>query len=359
MPGAFAYLLNAFLLTTVLIMGLKQVAAPLGLVDHPDARKQHDGLVPLCGGLALFSAYGVATVSLPQAEPGLHGMLPALGLLVLIGVADDRWHLSPAPRLAAEAVAALLLIHGLDLSTFSLGLSMPVALASAAPAIAAAIALFFLVGLMNAVNMMDGVDGLAGSAAAIALFFLALIASHVGAEVTSLQALLLLSATIGFLVFNLRHPWRTRAAVFFGEAGSATMGAALAYIVLSMATGERALPFATLVWVVIVPVVDTLSLVMRRLAAGRNPLSADRWHLHHLLLDLGFSPAQTTAVIAAACAACGAIAYVAVVARIPGPVMLAALALPISAHTMLVVASARRQRLAGALGAAPQSGSNP
>lgn len=340
MSGAFAYLLNAFLLTTVLIMGLRQVAGLLGLLDRPDARKQHEGLVPLCGGLALFASYLVATLSLPGSQSIPYGVLLALALLVLIGMADDRWNLPPWPRLAAESAAAALLIATLDLSSLRFGFTLPDSF-HLAPTVTVAIALLFSVGMMNAVNMSDGVDGLAGASAAIALFFLALIASQIGSAELALQALLLLSATVGFLVFNLRHPWRDRAAVFLGEAGSITMGAALAYLTLTLATGAKALPFTTLVWIVIVPVIDTLSLVIRRLAAGRSPLSADRWHLHHLLLDAGFTPAQTTALIALACGLCGAVAYAGVLAKIPGGVMLAGLALPVALHTALVLALVR------------------
>jgi UDP-GlcNAc:undecaprenyl-phosphate GlcNAc-1-phosphate transferase len=344
MSGAFAYLLNAFLLTTVLIMGLRQVAVPLGLVDRPDARKRHDGLVPLCGGLALFASYLVATLS-SQSLP--YGVLAALVLLVLIGTADDRWNLPPWPRLAAESAAAAILIGTLNLANFRLGFALPDS-HHLLSILTIGVTLFFCVGMMNAVNMSDGVDGLAGGSAAIALFFLALIASQTGSPHLSLQALLLLSATVGFLVFNLRHPWRDRAAVFLGEAGSITMGAALAYLVLSLATGEKALAFTTLIWVVVVPVIDTLSLVVRRLAAGRSPLSADRWHLHHLLLDTGFTPARTTGLIALASALCGVVAYVGVLTRIPGSVMLAGLLLPAFVHTALVLALGRGSRPAGA-----------
>lgn len=359
MSGAFAYLLNAFLLTTVLIMGLRQVAAPLGLVDRPDARKQHDGLVPLCGGLALFASYFVAALSLPGSPLAPLDFLLALAFLVLVGMADDRWNLPPWPRLATESAAAALLIGTLDLTRFQFGFALPQEMLHIASILTLGTALLFCVGMMNAVNMSDGVDGLAGGNAAIALFFLALIASRTGAADLALQALLLLAATVGFLVFNLRHPWRDRAAVFLGEAGSVTMGAALAYLVLALATDTNAPPFTALIWIVIVPIIDTLSLVVRRLAAGRNPLSADRWHLHHLLLDTGSTPARTTGLIALASGLCGGIAYVGIVMHVPGSVMLVGLVLPVTAHAALVLTLSRRQQTAKAASALQQTNNLP
>lgn len=345
MPGLSAYLLNSFLLCALLIAWLRQVAAPLGLVDMPDQRKRHDGLVPLCGGIAIFAACGIAGLTLPAEAPIPGNLWIGFAILVSIGIADDRWNLPVWPRLVGETAAAILLV-GSGLGAFNSGLALSREITLWLQPVVFVGVVAFAVGTMNAINMLDGVDGLAGASAAAALFWIALIAFHVGRGDLALHALLLLSALLAFLVYNMRHPWRSRASVFMGEAGSITLGAALAYFVVALSKGRDGASFVVLLWVLIVPIADTLSLIVRRLRAGRSPLSPDRWHLHHLLLDLGFSPGATAILIASASAACGAIAYLSIVLHVAPALSAAGLVAALAVHGA-VVAHARRWAAAG------------
>mgnify|MGYP001026585996 CR=1 FL=1 len=333
--GLYVHMLNAFLLCVLLILSTRQIAGEIHLVDTPDARKWHEGNVPLSGGFAIFTAFMVAGIGF---QPGLQ--IPwnweiGLGMLVLLGMADDRWRLPPLPRLVVQTVAALILLSAfprpIDLGSFA-GME----LWQIAPLLGEVIAVLFVVGTVNAINMLDGVDGLAGASASAALFWLALIAFHEGAPLSALHALVLLAAVFGFLLFNLRHPWRAKAAVFLGDGGSLMLGAALAFFIINLSTGERSVAFPVLLWVVILPIADTLSLIVRRLASGRSPFSGDRSHLHHLLIDAGFSPAITTALISGASALCGAVAYCGVVFGLPDDLMLAGLVVPLCVHAALV-----------------------
>lgn len=343
LAGIYAHTLNAFLLSLVLVTGIRRLACAFHLVDIPDARKKHEGTVPLCGGVAVFAAYLAAGIGL-----GPHLQFPwtwqaGLGMLVLLGVADDRWRLPAAPRLAIQTLVAILLISTLPspLNIGQLGAATSFALPAAA---SAALCILFLVGTVNAINMLDGVDGLAGASVAGALFWLALTAVHVGDARIAMNALLLLPAVVGFLVFNLRHPWQEKASVFLGDGGSLMLGAALAFFIIGLSSGSNALAFPILLWIVIIPVMDTLSLIVRRLAHRRNPLSPDRWHLHHLLIDSGISPAGTTALIAAASTLCGAIGYFGVVLGVPDIVMTAGLLVPMLAHAAIVLILSGRHR---------------
>jgi UDP-GlcNAc:undecaprenyl-phosphate GlcNAc-1-phosphate transferase len=197
------------------------------------------------------------------------------------------------------------------------------------------VAVLFVVGLINSWNMIDGVDGLAGGGAAVALFWLAVIASLKGAGELVLPIVVLLAAVCGFLVFNMRSPWVARAKIFLGDAGSTALGAAIAYLVITLSIRGN-IAFSVLLWIVIIPVLDTLSLIVRRLHAGRSPLAADRWHLHHLLLDRSVSPAMTTIIIIAASAICGGIGCISIVTGASNFTMTLALVVPLVAHSAFV-----------------------
>jgi UDP-GlcNAc:undecaprenyl-phosphate GlcNAc-1-phosphate transferase len=337
LSNLYAHLLNAFLLTIVLIMFLRRVAPELRLVDLPDPRKQHEGAVPLCGGLAIFTAFMLTAIGFSDEMRIPWNMEVGLVLLVLVGAADDRWRLSARSRLCAEIAAAIILVAFASNSQLNLGTIVtenPLLLSSFAGAI---LSVFFLVGTVNAFNMLDGIDGLAGASAAAALFWLALFSVHSGNGALALQELTFLAAVIGFLVFNMRHPWRPRASVFMGDAGSIMLGAVLAIAVIRLATGETGIPFATLLWVLVVPIVDTLSLIVRRMMARRSPFSADRQHLHHLLVDLGISHTLAAGALTAATVVCGGIGYIGLIAGVRDGVMAFGLLVPVFAHTAFVI----------------------
>src|SRR5690606_20734854 len=197
LPNLYAHLLNAILTAVPLIAVMRRVAPGFRLVDLPDLRKQHEGAVPLCGGLAIFGAFLVTALGFD----GRHGvpwyLAAGIAILVLTGAADDRWGLRAGTRLIIQFVAALLLVlPGMTLSIHlgNVG-GLPVPLS---PLLGGALAILFLIGSVNAINMLDGIDGLAGASVAAALFWLALVAAHVGDTDVVLQAMVLLAATIGF-----------------------------------------------------------------------------------------------------------------------------------------------------------------
>jgi len=282
-------------------------------------------------------------------------LLPGLVLILVAGVLDDRFNLPVAPRLAIQLLAAFLIIAITGVTQTYLGLASDgiETAATSTPEMLIQvltgplfliIALAFIVGLVNAVNMSDGVDGLAGSASAAAFFWLAVIGFGIGEHRLGLQALALAAACLGFLVFNMRHRWRTRASLFLGDGGSTFLGAALAGFILILASGTAAVAFPVLIWIVIVPVIDTLSLIVRRMSVRRSPFSPDRQHLHHLLMDAGLSCGQTAVAVMALNLLAGAIAYIAIRFDIPVWPMLLALAIPAAAHTLFVLRMTRGAR---------------
>ena len=349
--------LLAFALSVAFCLGFRELAREWYLIDVPDARKTHDGNVPLCGGIAIFLSFSAAALLTLGVSGHANAvtLLPGLVLILVTGVLDDRFNLPVAPRLAIQLLAAFLMLGMAGVWQIYLGLAAD---AIATPAAASGdtllqllsgplfllVALAFIVGLVNAVNMSDGVDGLAGSASAAAFFWLAVIGFGVGEHRLGLQGLTLAAACLGFLVFNMRHRWRAKASLFLGDGGSTFLGAALAGFILILAGGTTAIPFPVLIWIVIVPVIDTLSLIVRRVSARRSPFSPDRQHLHHLLMDAGLSCGQTAVTIMVLNLMAGAVAFVAVRLDMAVWPMLLALAIPAAAHTLFVLHMTRGPR---------------
>ena len=353
--------LLAFVLSVAFCIGFRELAREWYLIDIPDERKRHEGAVPLCGGIAIFLAFAIAASIVHGAsqQANMLQLLPGLTLVLVTGVVDDRFNLPVMPRLTIQLLAAALIIGMADIERLSLGMTIgwPSGLTADGGSVYLMgplfllLALAFIVGLINAVNMSDGVDGLAGASSAAAFFWLAVIGFDFGQHRLGLQTLALAAACLGFLVFNMRHRWRMKASLFLGDGGSTLLGAALAGTTLILASGEPAIAFPVLLWVVAVPVIDTLSLIIRRLAVRRSPFSADRQHLHHLLMDAGLSCGQTAMAVVALNLLAGAVAYIAIRTGVPAWVMLVLLLLPAVLHTLFVLRMTRGPRPAVAVAA--------
>ncbi len=290
------YLL-AFLLCAVLIYFMRPRAIRLGLVDVPDERKLHRGNIPLIGGLAIYGAFGFSCISAQVPTTQLLALFGAGLLLVITGLFDDWRELSARLRFAAQISAALLLsVWGgvalrdmgalaLDGSVFTLGvMALPVTV-------------FATVGVINAINMSDGMDGLSGSLVLVAITGLAVVAwqSHDHGNFESL--LLLASTLLAFLAFNIRVG-KKRASVFLGDAGAMFLGLALVWYVIGFSQGPtRLMAPVTALWLLLVPLFDTVGVMLRRLLLKRSPFNADREHLHHVLLAAGFTVNQSLAIM--------------------------------------------------------------
>jgi len=169
---------------------------------------------------------------------------------------------------------------------------------------------FAVIGVVNAVNMLDGIDGLAGSIALVAFAWYALVAVQSGLPGQAGVAILACGAIAGFLLFNLRLPGRPRARVFLGDAGSLALGFALGWFAIDLTQGPgRTFPPIAALWVLLLPLADCVSLMARRLRAGRSPFVADAHHIHHYLLRRGFSHGQTLGILVALSTIFGAVGY--------------------------------------------------
>jgi UDP-GlcNAc:undecaprenyl-phosphate GlcNAc-1-phosphate transferase len=285
----------AFPATAALILFFRRHAVLLGLVDLPGGRKLHHGEVPLVGGLGMFGGLAIAALVAGGLLTPHAALLAGMGLLVLVGFVDDRNGLSARTRFLLQATAALMMIYWGGIRLDNLGNLFgygDVYLGRwAVP-----MTVFAVLGVINAMNMIDGADGLAGGLALITLLVFSGVLAAAGVLGDTLL-LPLAGAVAGFLVFNLRAPWRARASVFMGDAGSMLLGFALAWYAVDLASVRHAMTPITAVWILAIPLMDTVSLMIRRMLKGVSPFTPDCEHLHHILQRAGYSHGQTVVIV--------------------------------------------------------------
>jgi len=309
----------------LLALGITAAAIPLlarsagtwGLLAHPGARNSHEGAVPTVGGLAMGTAF-LASYFVTGLAGSLSSLLAVAVVITLVGgVFDDRHELRSLPKFAFQIAAAVLLVVGGDALLTHLGSLMSEEVFTLGRW-AVPLTVFALVGVMNALNMVDGLDGLAGGLALAACLNFAAAASLAGHAAEFAAISITLGAAAGFLFFNARSPWRARAVVFMGDTGSLFLGLLLGWFAVRLAMAERpALAPISAVWIIALPIGDTVTLLLRRALRGRNPFHADRQHMHHILLALGLSTGQTVAVLVALSFVLGALALAAESAGVP------------------------------------------
>ncbi len=270
---------------------VRRLALRLGAVDRPGGRRVNRRPVPRMGGLALFAGFAAAAALFCRAERPLAGLLGGALLIAALGAADDLFDLSPALKLLGQlAAAALALRGGIVLRSLSLPSGASLALP---PPLAAALTLGWLVACTNAVNLIDGLDGLAAGISALGSLSMLLVALCRSDPAVAVLLAALTGACLGFLPYN-----RSPAQIFMGDAGSQFLGFALgALSVMGLLKFHTLLSFFVPLAALSVPLADTLFAVLRRVARGQSPFHADRGHIHHRLLDLGLSQKQAVAVL--------------------------------------------------------------
>ncbi len=297
--------LQVFVSALVITRITVSLGARMGLVDKPDARKQHLGEVPLAGGIAIFVTLLFGTFVL-AISPYTYPMLLIACAVFAVGVFDDFRHISATARLLIEFASGLLLATYGNIEITNVGnlLAMgdiPLLILSV-PLTALSVA-----GLSNAYNMIDGIDGLAASTIALPLVVLYLLALQSGHPMA--DSLLLMLVPLGvFLLFNLGPGNRLIPKMFLGDAGSVTLGFLVTASLVYFSQGEQALiKPVTALWLVTVPLMDMLATMLRRVRRGRKLMKADRSHLHHTLMDMGLGKRQTLILMVSYATACAVV----------------------------------------------------
>ena len=314
----------AFVLAALLPWWLEPAARRLDLMDYPKGRKDHERPTPVTGGLAMAIASVLAYWAAPNLTPSIQAFCIAAVLLVAVGLWDDKHDLRWYWRILAQVLAALVVIFWGGVRVEQLGPLFGLGQTSLG-FLSVPFTVFATVGIINAMNMIDGADGLAGMLGLAALAMLCAASVYAGNLVLAERVAVLCGALAGFLVWNLRFPWRPRARVFMGNAGSGFLGLVIAWVAfrLTQNDGHPVNPVLAL-WLLPIPVMDTLVLIVRRLQEGRSPFAAGRDHIHHLMQDAGFGPTRAAFWLTVFSLACGLVVGQAMRLDVPNPLLLAA-----------------------------------
>lgn len=277
------------------IVVLRRFAVSLGLVDHPDQRKQHIGDVPLVGGLAIFMGVAAGAAGHGQFQEFEMVLLGTAAVLVMLGALDDRFDLSVRDRLLIQTIVILTVIASTGVYIHTLGtlFGHKVTLGW----IGVPLTVIAVIGLVNAFNMMDGIDGLAGSLELVSIAAIILFADPTPLHGVIALLALLAAASLPYLVANQGF---MGGKIFLGDAGSMLIGYLLAWALIRMSQiPQTQLSPVNVLWCVALPVFDTFAVMYRRMRQGRSPFKPDRGHIHHILLGTGLGPRTTLAALVA------------------------------------------------------------
>ncbi|MFZ8985009.1 MAG: glycosyltransferase family 4 protein [Steroidobacteraceae bacterium] len=289
----------AFLLAVVLMPWFARLASAVGLLDRPGGHKQHEGEVPVIGGVVVALSAIASALFFSAQWPMTHwSFLVAVVLLLVVGVIDDRHHVSPRLRLGLQALVVAATYVALDFKVESLGNLFgtgPIELG----VLALPFAILATVALINAFNMLDGLDGLAGGVGLVALLALCALSLQESRALLSVVAAASAGGVLGFLMFNLPLPVRGDRLVFMGDAGSTLLGFTVAMLCMGQLVmqspdyqfvdvGLRIHP-AELLWLVAIPVFEICTTTLRRLKSKASPMQPDTGHYHHRLRQAGWT----------------------------------------------------------------------
>ena len=274
---------------------VKVFATKVGAMDNPDGgRRIHDHPIPRMGGMAIFLGFLVSVVLFAEITKPVQGILIGCVIIVAAGILDDiislRWWVKLIAQLAAAVIAVA---HGVTIegimnpnvfaaeNTLLIGyLSIPVTV-------------LWIVGVTNAVNLIDGLDGLACGVSAISSGTMLVVALMVAEPNVALLLAALAGGCLGFIPYNLNP-----AKIFMGDTGALLLGYVLATVsILGLFKFYAVMTFLVPVMALALPLFDTIFAIIRRLAHGQSPMAPDRGHLHHRLIDHGLSQKQAVAVL--------------------------------------------------------------
>lgn len=274
---------------------VKSFAEKVGAIDNPgEARRVHDHPIPRMGGMAIFLGFLISVVLFADVTKQVQGILIGAVIIVATGAVDDIVSLKYWIKLLAQILAAVVaVIHGVVIEVL-----MNPNIFSDTPSLllgvlGVPITIFWIVGITNSVNLIDGLDGLACGVSTISCITMLVVALMVAEGNVALILAALAGACIGFIPYNFNP-----AKIFMGDTGALLLGYVLSTVsVLGMFKFYAIVTFVVPILALALPLFDTLFAIIRRLLRGQNPMTPDRGHLHHRLIDMGLSQKQAVAVL--------------------------------------------------------------
>lgn len=281
--------------TWALIPSVKKYAFKIGAIDVPkDERRMHTRPTPRLGGMAIFLSFIASVLLFCEIDLPIRGILLGSVIIVVLGVIDDIRPLKAWVKLIVQIAAALVAVyHGVRIDAFT-----NFNIFSANPYVglgilSAPVTVLWIVGITNSVNLIDGLDGLAAGVSSIASLCLMVVALLTAELNLAILVAALAGACLGFLPYN-KNP----ASIFMGDTGATFLGFVLSCIsVIGLFKFYAAISFAVPLLILGLPIFDTFYAIIRRVLAGKSPMSADRSHIHHKLVDMGFSQKQTVVIL--------------------------------------------------------------
>ena len=288
-----------FFFTLLSVLLIRPIAIRFGLVDTPTLRKSHFGNIPLVGGIAMF--IGVSSGFLFFFEfnnlSNYYAFFLSAFILVILGTVDDFHDISFALRFLLQITAAFILISIGNTGLLNLGdiLSFgEIGLGG----FSLLFSIIAIVAVVNSLNFSDGIDGLAASTSLVTFSSIAFFA-YIAQNVNGLSiAIIFVASILAFLIFNIGNIAIKRLKIFMGDSGSMFLGLSIAWLLVSLSQGEdRAFSPVAALWIYSIPLMDSFSILVRRLSVGQSPFLPDRKHLHHLFLTIGYSDKQALMII--------------------------------------------------------------
>lgn len=302
--------LLSLIISILMVKTLIPIATRIGLVDHPNERKQHNSSTPLVGGIAILIAIVVSLFFLKFSLYPYRSLFLGAAILVIVGVLDDLKDISPKVRLVVQLLAGFSIVYpgGILLQSFGdiFGLGYNLKLHSLDSCV---LTVFATVGMINAMNMLDGQDGLLGGVSLIQIGWLAALCFLSRLYQPFYVLLIICGALMGFLIFNYRWPWLKQAIVFMGDAGSTLLGFICAWFAIFLSQSihlTHAIRPVAFVWIMAFPLCDITGAMIRRILNKKSPIRPDRGHLHHIIQRLGFNVELSTPMLYLFSFLCGA-----------------------------------------------------
>ncbi len=288
-------LVLAALISFITTPVIRILAFKIGAVDVPkDARRMHKAPVPRIGGLAIFLGFLLSSLIFLPITPQFRGLLLGAAIIVVLGVFDDIYELAAKPKFLVQIIAATVAATQGNVITV---LSNP-NIFSTDPywdlgVLSIPFTVIWIVAITNAVNLIDGLDGLACGVSTISSMTMLVIALTVSEGHVAILMGAMVGACLGFLHYNLNP-----AKIVMGDTGSTFLGFTLAVAsIQGLFKLSAIVSFAVPFLILGLPIFDTCFAILRRLATGRSPMSPDREHIHHRLIDMGFSQKQAVATL--------------------------------------------------------------
>ena len=276
----------------VLIMPVvMKIAKQVNAMDIPNERKVHKEPMPRLGGLAIFLGFLLGYMLFCSQTPQMISILIGSFVLILVGMIDDINPIKPLSKFIGQTIAAIIVVYYgnivmQDISAYGLYMNFGI--------FAKPITIFFILGVINCLNLIDGLDGLAGGIATIFFITISIIISIMGIYngLDAALSLIMIGATLGFLVYNF-HP----AKIFMGDSGSMFLGYIISVISLLGFKNVTLTSFLVPILILAIPILDTLFAIIRRLLKKESFAKADKEHFHHQILKRAGNQTKTVLII--------------------------------------------------------------